>query len=251
MDVVKKILKECKEERLPSIILGSGTEFLFSKDAAAVIRMVADSGIMDVFLRTNGLLLTREMTDLILDSKITRVFISLDAASPETYRRVRGRDALGLIEKNIGYLLEERARRRSFLPIVRVSFVVLEENKREQKNFLEKWRGKVDYVDFQRFQDLTHVKEKGAQIKNEDIQVSLCSYPFYNLSILPDGNVAPCCTYYGKELVVGSIHKQTLGEIWRSKKMERIRKEILMKQFNPVCKRCLFFRETELQEEIT
>ncbi len=250
-ETIQKILQECKEKNLPSLILGAGTEFLVSKNAPEVIKMLGSCGIMDVFLRTNGILLDAETVKLIFAAKVTRVFISLDAATKTTYQEIRGSDALTLIENNINHLLNERKIRGSVLPIVRVSFVVLDKNKHEQKLFLEKWKDKVDFVDFQRFQDLTHVRDKETIIKDENIINPRCAYPFYSLSIAPDGSVAPCCTFYGKELPVGNIHRQSIEEIWNSKRMNQIRGEISSRKLNDVCKRCLFFRDSVLQEDIS
>ena len=247
---VHKLLAECKDKALPSIILGSGTELLFAKNAHEVIRLIGESGIMDVFLRTNGILMDERTIDLIFEAKISRVYVSLDAATKETYKAVRKRDALDLIESNIEKLLEERRRRNSETPIMRVSFVVLDENKHEQSLFLEKWKDKVEFVDFQNHQDLSHLQDKETNISNAEIPIPLCSYPFYSLSVLPDGDVAPCCTFYGKEIAVGNIENETLEEIWQGEKIKKLREEILTKNFNDTCKRCLFFRENELSDEI-
>ena len=44
---------------------------------------------MDVFLFTNGTLLNKEKSKMILESNITRLFISIDALTSETYNKIR------------------------------------------------------------------------------------------------------------------------------------------------------------------
>ena len=44
---------------------------------------------MDFFVFTNGTLLNEKNSEMILNSSITRLFISLDAATEETYNKVR------------------------------------------------------------------------------------------------------------------------------------------------------------------
>ena len=44
---------------------------------------------MDIFLFTNGTLLNEQKNKILLDSNITRLFVSLDAATNNTYQKVR------------------------------------------------------------------------------------------------------------------------------------------------------------------
>ena len=44
---------------------------------------------MDQFLFTNGKLLNEKNSKIILNSSLTRLFISMDAATEETYDKVR------------------------------------------------------------------------------------------------------------------------------------------------------------------
>ena len=73
-----------------------------------------------------------------------------------------------------------------------------------------------------------------------------CSYPFYSLGVLANGDVTPCCTFYGTKLIIGNIHKQTLQEIWDGEKIKEFRKQIIFKEFNPICKKCLYSRDKNL-----
>ena len=51
--------------------------------------MAEEAEIMDQFLFTNGTLLNEKNSNLILKSSLTRLFISIDAATNETYDKVR------------------------------------------------------------------------------------------------------------------------------------------------------------------
>ena len=110
---------------------------------------------MDVFLFTNGALLNDEKANMILYNHVTRLFISLDAATQESYddvrvpvsKRLLKENRLSYVEKNITNFIKKRNDRNLKLPLVRVSFVVLDKNRHEVK-ILKKWVSKVDSIDF-------------------------------------------------------------------------------------------------------
>ena len=55
-----------------------------------------------------------------------------------------------------------------------------------------------------------------------------------------DGNVMPCCSGYGLELVVGNIYQDSISNIWNGKKMKEFRLAVNAKteeQPEP-CRKC-------------
>jgi len=249
LDDIKRILDEGQANKMPSIELGLGSEVMMYKDIKEVVKLVKKAGILDVFFSTNGILLNDEIIEAIIDNKITRVKISLDAATEETYKKIRrGAPSLKITEDNIKKIISWKKKKNSRLPIIRLSFIVMDINKHEITKFIDKWKNEVDYIDFQKLIDFSYVGEQLSldKIKQEVIKDSFCAYPFYSLNIWANGDVSPCCTFYGKDLIVGNIHKQTLKEVWDSKKMQTIREQIYNKKFNPVCQKCLYFRDQKL-----
>ena len=86
---------------------------------------------MDLFLFTNGKLLNSKNSELILKSSLTRLFISIDAVSEETYDKVRipvnkkilNTNRLAIIENNVKNFVKLRNSMGLKLPLTRVSFV--------------------------------------------------------------------------------------------------------------------------------
>ncbi len=254
---IRKVLSECEANGLPALVLGLGSEPLLYKGAKDVIADAANRGIMDIFLGTNGVLLTPALSDFLVERQIARVEISLDAATPETYRKVRGKNELDRIEANIHALVEAKRRRGSSLPVIRLCFCVMDVNKHESDAFLERWQGKVDYVDFQKFIDFQNVDElrETGTVKNlEALEVRdlHCAYPFNSLHVWANGNVTPCCTFFARnpELSVGNIAFQSLKEIWNGPAIKEIRRQLLTGDLNPTCKVCLSQRGHDTFEEV-
>ncbi len=244
IEELQKIMTECQENKMPSLILGLGAETLLYPKVKETLEIIRSAGVIDVFFGTNGVLLNDNIIESIFDNKISRVEISLDSATPETYKKVRGHDMLPKIEENIEKLLAAKKARQSQLPIIRLCFVVMDINKHETEKFIQKWKDKVDYIDFQRCVDFSKMDDP-VKIDSEVIKDSFCSQPFYSLNVWGNGKVTPCCTFYGERLVIGDIHEQSLKEIWDGEKMQTIREQILSKKFNPICQKCLYFRDRE------
>ena len=70
-------------------MFGAGDEPLMFSGIDKMWDTANSSGIMDIFIFTNGTYLNEEMRKKILDHNVSRVYISLDAATEETYAKIR------------------------------------------------------------------------------------------------------------------------------------------------------------------
>ena len=217
----KRVVDEGVSFNLPSLIFGGGSEPLLHPKAMDMVQYALTSGIMDVLLSTNAVPLTHEKIDNLLDWGLTRIGISLDAATPETYKLVRGGN-LEAVESNIRYLIEQKEKRNLRLPILRVSFVIQKENEHEQELFLDKWKDVADKVDFQKFLDFSSVDD----LKKVESDSFFCSQAWERVNIWSTGDVSPCCTFYGKHHLYGNIKTQSIKEIWDSSKTQQLRQSI-------------------------
>lgn len=257
MPRLRHILDECEREGLPAMVIGLGSEPLLYKPIRDVLKATTDAKVMDIFLGTNGVLMNESISEYLVQNQIARVEISLDAATPETYLKVRRKDELERIERNVEKLLEIKKRNNSALPVIRLCFCVLPVNSHEQEMFLKKWEGRVDYVDFQKFYDFGSVDELRATgtiagIENVEVEDRHCAYPFNSLHVWSNGNVTPCCTFFAKNegLVVGNIAEESLRQIWEGDRIKEIRRQLLTGDLNPTCRVCLAQRDHETFDEL-
>ena len=104
---------------------------------------------LEVELQTNGLLLDRRAwRELGLEGLVDSIWVSIDAATPETYAVVRRGGELGRLLDNLAYLSELRGRGR--LRLLRLDFVVQGRNYREMPAAVEIGRAfGCDIVHFQ------------------------------------------------------------------------------------------------------
>lgn len=238
----KKIIDECRKNKIPSITLGLDGEPLLDKNIKKTLGMLKG---FDVFFSTNGTLLTDEIIKLLVDNQITRLRISLDAATPETYKKIRGFDMLKRIEDNIEKVIAYKKKRKSLLPTIRLSFVVMKDNIHEVKAFKKKWKDKVDVVDFQTFIDFKNINKLVKRKVND-----FCPFPFYALTIWGNGEICPGCNWFGQQLIIGNIYKDSLMDIWNGEKIRKLREQIISKKFPLICQNCLYAKDKNLINKI-
>ena len=226
------------ERRLLSANVGNAAEpFLAPEKALELIRFLRASGVIDIFIHTNALLLKESVVDALIDEEVSWVSVSIDAFSDETYRITRGKRNPGA---DSGYskavdaihtILRRRRERGSDFPLVRLSFLVVPENQHEMRAFHDYWRPLVDMVEFQDFVapnpigDTREPYITGSTLFEHE-EESSCSMPWFRMSVHPGGTVGPCCSSYGHldELRLGDLKAGgTIMEMWTSQKLSTIR----------------------------
>ena len=287
-ETISTIFKEFKENNLPALMFGAGDEPLMFSDIDKMWETANSVGIMDIFIFTNGTLLNDEMRKKILDHEISRVYVSLDAATEETYNKIRltnkkieedtiGNNKLKIIkedinrlqsiEENIKELITLRDSRGLQLPQIRLSFAVQHRNKHEIELFKKKWENKVDFIEFQQtmnidFDKLSRLSEEERWKRREPLfkndYIKDCKAPFHSATVYADGSVIPCCTFQGKNLTLGNINgipelgipAQSLKELWNGEKINELREQFRTGELNIVCQHCLNHTQAEIWENI-
>lgn len=225
--VLAGLIEEAKREKLMSIGIALG-EPLMHPQVFQVVRAFHDAGVVDSRMITNGTLLHRFMDD-IFQSGLVNLYVSIDALTEGTYRKVRGEGFQKVVD-NLLLLLEEKKRRNSALPVTRVSFVEMDSNRHELAGFKEFWMDKVDLIDIQ-FQMSYETRPTGKAKK------WVCVDPFRRLSVTALGEILPCCTFFGKRMILGDIQKMTLRDAWTSDAMKRVRDDLVHDR-QPICVAC-------------
>jgi MoaA/NifB/PqqE/SkfB family radical SAM enzyme len=223
--VFKRLVDECAEYDCPSVGMSQTNEPLLDPDLIERIQYVAKKGIMDIHLNTNGMLLSEEMSKKILDTGVTRVCVSLDAISRDTYKKIRLGLDFDIVMRNLEKFLQLKAESGLLLPIVRVSFLLQEDNKHELEAFKAYWVDKVDYVAVQRYVPISPFNDdRSRPIKEAPVRgTQKCSYPFESLFIHGDGTAVPCAAHSARHISVGNIGGSSIHDIWRSDGMKKLR----------------------------
>ena len=234
----KRIINEGVDQGLKSVGLSGAGEPLLNNNLLEMIGYANSKGIIDIRLITNGTLLTPELSQKLVTSGLTWISISIDAVKPETYEQIRGSD-LHKLEDNVIALLDDRDNSGQSLPVVRVSFVYMDENCDEVGNFVAKWSPIIDFIDIQDCLDTVRIKANSIKIDYADtLDNWWCFQPWQRMTITAHGIATPCCTFQGRKLPMGSIHHSTIKSIWTSEQMVELRTQISTKSPPIACRVC-------------
>ncbi len=239
MELFKRTIDECAEYNCPSISLNNNNEPLLDKLIINRLSYASKKSIIDIMMNTNGLLLSEEISKALIDNGLTRLLISLDAASEGTYSIIRSNHYKKVVY-NIERFLAIREKKKSTLPALRLSFCIININEAEQEKFLDMWKDKADEVTFQTY---TPPNSSDSFIKLYPVgrseTIFSCSQPFERAIIRGNGNVYPCC-YQAMKLPVGNIKDSSLYEIWHNNKFSEYRRIVLEKDWpaNHYCLQC-------------
>jgi sulfatase maturation enzyme AslB (radical SAM superfamily) len=95
-------------------------------------------GLKSLNINTNGMLLTPEWADPIMDSGVDLVVIGIDGFSAEVFEKIRVEAKRDVVYFNVEYFLK-RNKERGNGPEVQVQFIEMEENSHELEEFKQFW----------------------------------------------------------------------------------------------------------------
>jgi len=235
----KRIILEAEEHLCPSIAMHTNDEPLLVRDLNRRINFAGEHGFMDIIVTTNGTLFTESRIREIVDAGVTKILFSIDAATEETYKKVRKNGDFAKVVWAIKETIAYRKKIGKSLPIIRASFVPNLINQHELRLFLKKFSGIADYVEIQPFSVYYDANRDLIPKGSKRISGFHCEQPWRSLIIRANGKVLPCCSFYGNGIVVGDLYKNSLYEIFNSPRMKNMRKEFKKGNYrNLNCKRC-------------
>lgn len=215
-ELYRRALSEGQSFGLPSVRLGMTGEPLLIPDIDQWVREAAEAGVLDISLITNGRLLTPEMSRRLIAAGLTRLMISVDAATAEVYGRVRPGGDWNLLMVNIKEFLRLRTEADSPLPLLRVSFVEMAANKADREDFLALFEPLADYISLQRYQNILGRSDTDFSPEKKATSGGFCAEPFARLALHADGGLFPCCSDFGRQKPLGNLVTGGLLATWQS-----------------------------------
>ena len=229
---------------------------------------LAKDNACEIMLITNGSLLNAERRASILDHNVVQLKISMEAATQETYRFIRGGNLEG-IWKNIEAIAKARRANGKSGPEIQINFVAMENNIRELPAFVKRAsQAGVDslLVLFMNCQNREELAERslyfyqalsdacmaealeigngaGVDVKipglfSENAQKELgvetdttCHSPWKNCLIDVKGNMSFCCGGAG---TLGNLIESGFDELWHNEKITFFRRRV-NKEDQPFC----------------
>jgi len=235
----KKIVDECKLLGINYIGIQGFGEPLLDPNFTKEIEYAKSNDIERVITNTNGDLLTPEIGKKLIEVGLDEIYISVDAATEEIYKKLRPPLNFNRVEKNIKTLMELRKKSNNIKPLVILSYVESDINKNETKYFISKWKGIVDDISISQIHNWTgDIRHGGAEFNCG--MKDPCRLIWTEMVINWDGIVPLCCNDYDARAVLGNLNENSIKEIWNNEKITNIRSYHRSKKFDKIsiCKSC-------------
>lgn len=220
----KELIDYSVKKGTRAIKLNYINEPLIRGDLIKFIDYAKKKGIIDIYFSTNGILLKEKISEELIKSGLTRLQVSIDAITQQTYEKVRPGGLLKTIIENLENFFIIKEKFKSVTPLVRVNFVKTNLNEHELDQFIDFWSKKVDMIGVQEFIKPTKVTKIVKSKKTKKKKNFKCSFPFKQLVITNEKKILPCCTFWGEELVLQDLNKpEDLINAWNGPKMKKLR----------------------------
>ncbi len=222
-EVFARIVEECGhyQTRLWLHFLG---EPLLHRELLHFLQMAREAGVWEVGLSTNAVSLHGRLAAGLLESGLTRLECSLDAADAGVYLALRGRDHFARVVQNIEAFLGAKVARGRELPIVSLQVLLSSENQAQLPSIVRRWRPLLGPRDF--VMAIVPAGFAGAVQAAEGSKPAErhpCHWLFEALVVLQDGTVTMCGADWDARAPLGRVPEQTLAEIWCGAELARRR----------------------------
>jgi MoaA/NifB/PqqE/SkfB family radical SAM enzyme len=266
-DIMQRLAKDSGKIGA-TVLIGSIEEPLLHSKIVDFIQLCRQEGVPKVHLTTNGQLLNKDNAIKLLQAGLTSIDISIDAATPDTYLKIRGSNFYN-VESNVLNFIEIRDK-QGITCEVRTSLVRNPEiSLEEEKEFINSWLSKVNCIfilnraDYEsnnmRLNNVNTVIEK----KLKDYQDRAngrwpCSFPFIEMTILPDGRIYYCIEtlfrlgFDSSIESLGNYHQQTLEEIWCGDLFQQLRRDLILNHLEKrvACQDCDMWKSQVIHREV-
>jgi radical SAM protein with 4Fe4S-binding SPASM domain len=175
-------------------------------------------------LSTNANFLDERKGRALLESGLDFLVVSLDAASPEAYARLRvGGDFQRTVENVRAFLALKRSMRAR--TDVAVQLILLPGNADELRPFTDEWARAGASVMIKEARDWAgQVPLERLGVKAREVGTRQpCKMPWTELTVMWDGAVVPCANHFEREHTVGDLRTQSLDEVWNGEALRRLR----------------------------
>lgn len=232
MRLFDKLVKDIMDfPTQPKRICFSGLgEPLMNNDLPVMIKKLRTAGFTGrLDLLTNGVLLTKEMSNRLIEAGINRVQVSLQGLNDRKYKEVCGTkiDFKKLVD-NLKYFYEHKGENMTlFIKIIDS----LLDGKEDENDFREIFSNICDTIFIEHL--VVMQKQMGdhggktdhfRNLNGEKVtERKVCSIMFYFLQINIDGETFPCSTPgLPNSFSMGNVLGKTLDEIWNNEKRHEL-----------------------------
>jgi radical SAM protein with 4Fe4S-binding SPASM domain len=229
LDMYKKIVKECGQEGLFTLKFSMRGEPLLHPDIVEMIGYAKEQGIKEVWINTNGGLITEELARDIISSGVDWITMSFDGLG-EMYESIRKplkyRDSLEKLK--ILRRVRDELKASTLLNVQTIWSAI----KNDPNKYIGLMKGIVDRVAYNPDMNFKNI----ILVPNQNY---VCPRLWQRISITSRGNYLKCPSDFRMEEILGNINEYSVKGAWDKlqKKQRRLHLEKRRLE-SKVCEKC-------------
>jgi len=246
-EIFNKVVEQMKEFPSPikKVFFNVTGEPLCHKDMPKMVKHFKSQMPEPITaIQTNATLLNPQLSEQIVDSGLDQILISLQGLSGTKYKEMCGVyiDFDKLFE-NIAYLYKIRGETKIY---VKVPDIALGQD--EEATFLQLFSPICNQATIERinpiFSEVDYTKITGVsndtanRVGTDFGKQRVCPIAFYHMVVTTNGNVYPC-VQSRPPFSLGKIQNNSCKEIWNGSSRMDLLKDLLKRNFVPVCADCV------------
>jgi MoaA/NifB/PqqE/SkfB family radical SAM enzyme len=246
-DLYKKLIDEISfvkpDARVWEIFFGD--PFLCN-DMAARIKYAKDRGLKDVVLNTNGVLMSREKAKPMIQAGLDAMYVGIDAATEETYNKIRIGGDFKKTVKNVLDYRELLAHYGNKNQKVFVQFVVSDINEHETQDFKRFWEKEDVNVKLRPKVSWAGLVEAGNLQDNQKVDRKPCYWLMSVINVCADGEVTLCSVDVHCRVPCGNVKDKSIKEVWAGqlKRYRVMQRDGRYDELPDMCRKCSDWQST-------
>ena len=217
-ELFTSVVDQAADHGCQAITLASRGEPTLHRQFGEMLLYINDKGILDIKMNTNATRLTEKLCHDILSANVSTVTFSVDAATKETYERIR---VLGNFDQVLNNIKMFNTIRDQHYPkhktSTRISGVAVE-NTQSPEEMQDFWSQHVDQVTIR--QEIPRWDSYGNPMYHRE---SVCKLLYERIYVWYDGICNPCDFDYKSYLALGDANKESISDVWLGEKYQNLR----------------------------
>jgi len=220
-------------------LVSYGEPFLDKGFIDKVVYAKTKSPETELYVITNGSLVNKYISDLLIEYQFDKIRFSWYGVSEESYSKIHGvsKNYKRIVTDNIKYLINERNKRGMTKPHVEVYFLKMDNNMHELEQFKSIWLGVADDISIWE----PHNWSNGRDYRELSGEKRSCGRPDHGpVQVQWNGEIVPCCWDYNNSIVLGDVSKNTISEVLKGEDFNKLRSAHANGEFYkfPFCDSC-------------
>ncbi|MFN7923656.1 MAG: radical SAM/SPASM domain-containing protein [Bryobacteraceae bacterium] len=241
LDLYKRLIDEiASHDRFQTEVWATimGEVFVHGHAVFDYLDYAKQAGLQKIYLNSNMVRFEESMLDRLERCGLNKLTVGIDAATRETYDKIRVGGDFDRVEHNIRFLLD--AKRQGRLPELELvlQFIVQDFNEHEEEAFKAKWMGQGATLKIRpRLGWGTGVPAPNLCLPDE-VRTMPCPWLMRTMSIHWTGHVAQCDAEWNGERYVGDLNRQTIEEVWLGELLGKRQRHLNLDFSQEPCRDC-------------